>query len=341
MAAQPLTYLDDLAIGAASVASQRAQLAGYIFPGVFTPDVCFRISNTLKFQAELMEQIETSAAQFRLTHGVELPKGDMVKVPDEYKLERLPIRRYFENFCKNDPIAFNHNGRTLTTLVDAANNPQPPGPQTIPQFIQYIGNAIGAGSRFQVNDALSYYVNYGEGNGKVYDKYAMPVILFTANGANAGDVVLGPSTSLHKFGNGGVVITGASPDVFPGGYDNNNLTQVSANGEKKLVGGVDIDKLNTKCSFPNFLLGEMLYKTPGAKEAVGVHKMYSGDIEFWIKTYPGIFFPYDETKYYLPPGWKMVERVDGVIMFFNTTATDNALQSNFPLGSYYILPLKI
>lgn len=334
MAAQPLTYIDDLAVGAASVASQRAQLAAYDFPGVFTPDVCFRISNTLRFQDELMKRIENSATQYRLSVGVELPKGAMVRVPPDFNQMLLNFNKYFEIFCKNDPIAFNHNGRTLIVCVDAAGTAQLAAPQTIAQFIQYA--SVGA-SQYQINDALEYILNRDD-NDNVHEKYAMPIILFTARGVNVGDVILGPSDIGQKFGNGGVVVVGASPSVFPGGYDFNNLTQVYANSEKKMIGGVDSGILNTKYSFPNFLLGEMLYKAPGAKEATGVCKMFKGEgaMEFWIKNYPGIYFPYDPTKYFFPNGWKLIERADGVIMYFNTET--NNVESNFPMGSYYIRP---
>ena len=167
----------------------------------------------------------------------------------------------------------------------------------------------------------------------------MPVILFTARTNAVGDVVLGPSNSENqKFGNEGNVVTGPSPRVYPGSYDYNNLTQVAASSEKKMIGGVDSVKLNTKYSLPNFLLGEMLYKTPGAKEATGVFKMFSdkSSMEFWIKNYPKMYFPYNQAMYFFPPGYQLIERADGVIMYFNTVTS--TLEPNFPMGSYYILP---
>jgi hypothetical protein len=59
-------------------------------------------------------------------------------------------------------------------------------------------------------------------------------------------------------------------------------------------------------------------------------------MEFWIKVYPGTWFPYDSSKYVFPSGYNLIERADGIIMYYNTVT--QTLESNFPLGSYYILP---
>jgi len=330
-----LEFIEQLINAAVTPRTTQATIAQYAFdPHIFTPEVCLRMSDLLKYlNDDLLKKVEASATQARIEIGQELPKGAMATIPPEFNQSILNLNTYFRIFCKNDPIAVNHNGRTQIVALNNLGVRQPAGPQDIPAFIQYFTR----GTQFQINDALEYIIDTEDDN-SVYDKYAMPVILFTANGNAAGNVILGPSDSLDKFNANGVVVTGASPQVFPGGYDFNNLTQVAVNSEKKMMGGVDIAKLNTKFSFPNFLLGEMLYKTPGAKEATGVFKMFNdkSSMEFWIKNYPGMFFPYNPAMYFFPPGYKLIERADGVIMYFNTVT--NTLESNFPMGSYYILP---
>jgi hypothetical protein len=231
--AQNLDFIEQLIHAAISPRTTQATIAQYAFnPRMYTPEVCLQISDLLKYlNDDLLKKVEASATQARIEIGQELPKGAMATIPPEFNQSILNLNTYFRIFCKNDPIAVNHNGRTRIVCVDGGGVRQPVAPQDITAFIQYFTT----GTQFQINDALEYIINQEDDN-SVYDKYAMPVILFTANGNGAGDVVLGPSNILQKFGNEGVVVTGISPRVHPGGYDFNNLTQVSANSEKKIGG---------------------------------------------------------------------------------------------------------
>uniref|UniRef100_A0A6C0I276 Uncharacterized protein n=1 Tax=viral metagenome TaxID=1070528 RepID=A0A6C0I276_9ZZZZ len=341
MAAVNLEFLEQLINASASNDVMQRTLADIEFNApanvaIYTPEVCLRLSKFLKyFNNNLLKNIEISANQERIRTGEPLPKGVIEGIPDDFKQDKLSISAYFRIFCTYDPIAVNHNGHTRVVTLNAAGNPQAPQTQTIPQFIQYFFT----GSQFQINDALEYIIDAEALDNTVYDKYAMPVILFTANaGDNIGNVVLGPSGSLNKFDVNGVLVTGASPYVYAGSYDYNNLTQVAISNKRKLTGGTDVKELKTKYSFPNFLLGEMLFKVHGTEEAKYVFKFYDdkNSMEFWIKLYPGTWFPYDSSKYVFPSGYNLVERADGIIMYYNTVT--QTLESNFPLGSYYILP---
>jgi hypothetical protein len=85
----------------------------------------------------------------------------------------------------------------------------------------------------------------------------------------------------------------------------------------------------------------MLYKSEGAPESTEVFRPYQiiddNYREFWVKIYgTGFYFPYNKSKYFLPPGYHMVERADGVIMYFNENT--KIMKSDFPLGSYMIIP---
>jgi hypothetical protein len=129
-------------------------------------------------------------------------------------------------------------------------------------------------------------------------------------------------------------------NVYPGGKDYMNLEKI---GQRK--SGFISPKLpyNTYFTFPNFLLGEMLYMSmdPNGKSyppATFVFRLFTSsrnDLEFWVKNYGtgDGSFPYDKTKYVLPDGWKMIERADGIIMYLSI---GNQLYSDPPEGSYYI-----
>jgi hypothetical protein len=185
------------------------------------------------------------------------------------------------------------------------------------------------------NDALKYIQKDRK---NIYLKYQMPTALFHRAHLN-GPLLFGPSTDKYRFNENGTT----NPSfVIPRSIDARNLEEVASNLPKLSYGrGVDMKVLKTRYTFPNFLLGEMLYKSEGAPESTEVFRPYQiiddNYREFWVKIYgTGFYFPYNKSKYFLPPGYHMVERADGVIMYFNENT--KIMKSDFPLGSYMIIP---
>ena len=285
--------------------------------------------------------------------------------------EDVTMSEYFENFCKKDPLVYNHNRHTRITTIDpgtgliaidpatrqptgawnpATRQPGPAAPQDIPAFISYFAGPTSI--QAQVLDALSYIWNPDD-TGEVCYKYKMPSVLFTQLGGQV-DIVnpvpginvgTGPSTQVNRFTkDGGVITTGTN--VYPGGKDYTNLAYIGQLRDTIVMGFFNKHNFNSYFTFPNFLLGEMLYMSINPKtgviytQATHVFRLFSdsssqNELEFWVKHYGtgDGSFPYDKTKYVLPSGWKMIERADGIIMYLSQ---ENQLFSDPPDGSYYI-----
>ena len=121
--------------------------------------------------------------------------------------------------------------------------------------------------------------------------------------------VTGPSRELNRFSEGGVVTVGTN--VVPGGGDDRNLTQIGLLRGSNRVGygnssPLPIDKYNSYFTFPNFLLGEMLYMSLDAfgrprPPVTYVNRPFvdsssKNDMEFWVKNHgeKDASFPYDK-----------------------------------------------
>lgn len=346
-------------------------------PGGFNdPESCLRVFKFIElFQDKYLPKIKANAIVQKRLNGDALPEGFITPgLAYPANATNVKLIDYLQHFCANDPLVYNHNGQTNITTIDPATGviaidpttglpgacdpatglPGPPASQTIPQFIDYFTNA--ASTQPQVVDALRYLWNPDE-QGEVCYKYKMPSVLFTQTAGAAVEVVdaapganvTGPSREPNRFSDGGVVVTGTN--VVPGGGDDRNLTQIGLLRGSNRVGlgnstPLPIDKYNSYFTFPNFLLGEMLYTsldpTTGRPRTpvIFVNRPFIGsnsknDMEFWVKNYgeQDASFPYDKERYVLPEGWKMIERADGIIMYLSP---QNHLNSDPPDGSYYI-----
>lgn len=325
------SYISDLAYAARSDEFQQHVIDEFVFPGQprthFTPEVCFRISTLLEFQKNLIDKIQETATQFRVQRGIELPKGLVVqKLPDAPHIPRV----YLQWFCRNDPVPYNHNGYTPVTTVNARNLPQPAGPQTLLEFRNYMC----AGDPQKV-DGLGYFQ---DSTGAEYIKYDMPKILFTVvqqHGA-AAVVRLEPSTFATKFFRNPerqtAVQTNNHPGPFPNSVDFQNLQEVITSNPT-----FKIEELNNLYTFPNFLSEDMLFTSPPDIVSNNVSRPFRNEKgqlnEVWVKSYGkfGYNFPFNPDIYHLPPGWNMMVRADGIIMYYNGII----VQLEFPLGSYY------
>jgi hypothetical protein len=341
--------------------------------GFNDPEKCLQVFKFIElFQDKYLPKIKANAIAQKILNGDALPKGFIAPgLAYPANATNVKLIDYLQHFCANDPLVYNHNGRTNITNIDRttsviaidpatgqpgawtlAGGAGPPAPQGIPAFIDYFSCALS--TQPEVVDALSYLWNPDE-PGEVCSKYKMPSVLFTQTVAGAVEIVdapaanvTGPSRELNRFSDGGVV-TGTN--VVPGGGDDINLTQIGLLRGSNRVGlgnssPLPIDKYNSYFTFPNFLLGEMLFMsldpTTGRPRppVTYVNRPFIGsnsknDMEFWVKNYgeQDASFPYDKEKYVLPDGWKMIERADGIIMYLSP---ENHLKSDPPDGSYYI-----
>ena len=318
---------------------------------------CYRIQKLIDlFNNEYLPKIKAKATIRKMELGESLPKGFIVSgLAYPANATNVKLIDYLRHFCANDPLVYNHNGMTNITTIDRVTGVigvGAPAPQAIPAFIDYFANA--ASRPAQVVDALSYLWNPDD-PGEVCSKYKMPSVLFTQDGVGAVEIVdapavnvTGPSRELNRFSEGGVVTVGTN--VVPGGGDDRNLTQIGLLRGSNRVGygnssPLPIDKYNSYFTFPNFLLGEMLYMSLDAfgrprPPVTYVNRPFvdsssKNDMEFWVKNHgeKDASFPYDKERYVLPEGWKMIERADGIIMYLSP---DNHLNSDPPAGSYYI-----
>jgi hypothetical protein len=302
------------------------------------------LSDLLKLENDFKKSVEIMAHEQRIASGSQLTKGSVAqeKLKKIKKQKQLKFDEYLEEFKSHDPIARNHNGVTYVTVYDG-----PPEQQNIDTFIRY--SMIELPDTRARDDALTHIKN----RKNVFLKYSMPKASFhfDENGVEQ----YGPSFSRNNFNSDGSINTEI---VISGGIDYKNLKAMALNTRKKkklsLSGysySPDFEKLKTQFSFPNFLLGEMLHKVTGVEEVKATDQQVyrpladrgtDDEAELVVKIFlvdgtSTIDFPYDKDKYFLPDGWTMVERADGVIMYFYK---DKGLfQSDFPEGSYIIIPL--
>lgn len=298
------------------------------------------LSDLLKLENDFKKSVEIVAHEQRIASGSELSKGSMSKekLKESKKIQQLAFLDYLEDFKIHDPIARNHNDKTLVTLWD-----RPPEPQSIDDFIDYSMEGIEAR-----DDALTHIKNK-ENRNNVFLKYSMPKASFHYDPSKR--MQYGPSFSRENFNsNGGININ----KVCPRGIDFKNLQQLAVDVRTPNRGGgysYDLKKLKTRFSFPNFLLGDMLYIDPRRKpmNPLQVLRPYAetgnaDQVELVLKLYSSTgtageepwHFPYDKEIYHLPSGWVMAERADGVIMYYHI---DKGFQPDFPLGSYIHLPM--
>lgn len=320
-------------------------------------DVCYRISELAKAEKNMMKNIEERANVYRLGQNRALEPGTHFPEYPQMGENNVAMSEqdYWTDFFAHDAIAYNHNGGVIVSTVDIAGLPVAvPGPQTITVFQTYASDP----SVLIRTDALRYY---RPGLREPYSKYAMPEIMFRED--NIGNVILGPTDPTARGGH--INITTNPPtvntdnnSVLPhlNGLDYANLIQVIDNyvedpTKMVMVDGPDrnlktlgikrikvrsFQDLSFMYSFPNFLLGEMLQKEgqqhPGP---VLYGRPIIGLTDFWVRLYNQDFpFPYNKKKYVLPPGWIMLERADGIIVYQNIST--NTIQQNPPPGSYMI-----
>ena len=138
--AQDLDFIEQLIYAAATPRATQETIRQYAFnPRTYPPEVCLGISELLKFlNDDLLKKVEASATQERIANGEELPKGAMARIPPEFNQSILNLNAYFRIFCKNDPIAVNHNGRTRIVSLDNLGVPQPPPPKTFRHLLHIL-----------------------------------------------------------------------------------------------------------------------------------------------------------------------------------------------------------
>jgi len=321
---------------------------------------CYKIQKFIDlFNNEYLPKIKAKATIRKMEIGEEVGKG-FIAPGLAYKADvaNIKIGAYFKHFCDHDPLVYNHNGTTRINVIDRGTGSVGVGvaplPQDIPAFIAYLTDP--AASQPELIDALSYLWNPVDPDQVCY-KYRMPSVLFTVNpGTNVLQIVnapapnaTGPSREVNRFSAGGIV-TQNTTNVFPGGKDDANLEVIGQLRGSNSVGfgnstPLSTEKYNSYFTFPNFLLGEMLYMSPDPNgrprpPATYVFRPFvdsssQNDMEFWVKNYEtgDASFPYDKKRYVLLEGWKMIERADGIIMYLSPK---NVLHSDPPEGSYYI-----
>jgi len=321
---------------------------------------CYKIQKFIDlFNDEYLPKIKANATIRKMEIGEAVEKG-FITPGLAYKADvaNIKIGAYFKHFCDHDPLVYNHNGTTRINVIDRATGAigvgAMPAPQDINAFIAYLTDPNARPP--ELMDALSYLWNPVDPDQVCY-KYRMPSVLFTVNprttvlqivNAPAPNAT-GPSREVNRFSAGGIVIP--NTNVFPGGKDDANLEVIGQlRGSNKVGFGnstpLSTEKYNSYFTFPNFLLGEMLYMSPDPNggrprpPATYVFRPFvdsssQNDMEFWVKNYEtaDASFPYDKKRYVLPEGWKMIERADGIIMYLSPT---NVLHSDPPPGSYYI-----
>ena len=304
-----------------------------------SPDSYYYVSEMSKMGRAFDEFIESKANQYSTLKKKQLDKGFVQKDKHNTLKGNVNIADYFKHFFENDPISVNHNGVTKIIVKDDDGDDEE-GDQTIDDFIAYSSSPYPA----KIIDSLSYITNK---DNNVYLKYQMPTALFHKDAAAAGTVSYGPSLGTNFKSDGKI----DNELVIPNSEDAKNLTEVALKTPKRRTrlslgfrSSPDVELLNTRFSFPNFLLGKMLHKRDNISESEVVYRPYStqsadgNHLEFWVKSYDsGFYFPYDKRKYFLPVQdeheWQMVERADGVIMYYHTK---RGMQANFPPGSYMI-----
>jgi hypothetical protein len=316
------------------------------------------IAQNLSVLKKVPEIVEARANAYRIANGDPLIEGTRaIKFPimKQNDTEALTyfLVNYWKNFYANDAIAYNHNGTIRVVTVDDRGARQAPIQQNFTGFIDY---ASTPDPHVVIrSNALKYYI---DDTGEPYPKYQMPEILFKTMGAN---VILGPCLADNHF----IFSNPTRPPTVNSGndgllplqdsHDYNNLKKILEDFQPTLIrvsGGTfsfstmqpDYSPLRFRYSLPNFLLGEVLYKdskyeTPGKLENIGkvkVGRPLLDHPELWVKIQANndYFFPYDTNRYYLPPGYEMYERADGVIIYRNP---NSQIEFTFPLGSYMIV----
>lgn len=313
------------------------------------------ISKNLSVLKKIPGIVEERANLFRIANGNPLPVGTRARKfpkmkPNDPAALTYSLVNYWKDFYANDAIAYNHNNVINVVTVNGAGVAQAAAPQTFSLFIDYASNPDNVIRR----DALTYYID--EDTGEPYPKYQMPEILFKTNGGN---VILNPCLAPNHFDLGVRPPTVAYGDngLLPlrDSHDYNNLQKILSDFQPTSIrvatGGVfssstmqpDYTPLRLRYSFPNFLLGEVLYKDPLFEKAEVIGKVQVGrplldHPELWVKIQAtnDYFFPYDTKRYYLPPGYEMYERADGIIIYRNP---NSEIEFTFPLGSYMIVDI--
>jgi hypothetical protein len=343
--AEPLTFLEDLSNGGITARTQRAQVAQYVMGNErFTDEKCYQMVKTMRFQEEFLRQIEEAANRYSLQHGQEIPKGFVVdKISLDYK--QLAVKEYLAWFFKNDPVPFNHNGRTTLVTKDARGVDVDDATQDLLEFGDYLTEP--RHTAVQKADGLEYFENR---QGETYQKYNMPDILFTVGAANA--IVIGPSTNAVRFREDRTIIEGNVGDAVQLSYDSNNLKAIEkAHPPTPLTTKKITDQaiLNERYTFPNFLSGDMLLlkfeRTTAGDERIRDSTIigrpfaseYGDGAELWVKYYDkyNYFVPYDETIYVFPPGFSLLVRADDMVMYYHQSG---AVSFTPPIGSYYKKP---
>ena len=295
---------------------------------------------TQKFQEEFLRQIEEAANRYSLHHGQEIPKGFVVdKISLDYK--QLAIKQYLAWFFKNDPVPFNHNGRTILVTKGPRGNDIDDAPQDLPQFADYL--TVGTTPN-QKADGLEYFENH---EGETYQKYNMPNILFTVD--NAGRIVIGPSIVHERFTTAKRVRAFNNNGLpYPGSPDEANLMMISSNFSVNRFESKENEAaiLNHRFTFPNFLSGDMLLlkKTNGVErfaDSTIIGRPFASETgdgaELWAKYYGDTYFvPYDDTIYIFPAGVSLLVRADDMVMYYHSEL--GVLSFSPPIGSYYIKP---
>jgi hypothetical protein len=311
----------------------------------YTPEQYNNLYQTLNYlKNDFTKIIRKKANEYRLNEGIALEPGTRAKKYRTSMDSIIMITDYWKDFFSYDAIAFNTNGLTNMPVVDNAGASVGDRQLTISQFIGYASSIHPLIRR----DALKYYLRNDDNI--PYKKYEMPEILCTTN---AGMVILGPCNTYGHIING--IVQHGDDGQLPlfNSHDYRNLVEVARNymnnpptittGRMFKSQSIDYQPLMLRFSFPNVLLSTMLYKDPEYKPPTDKREPLGRPInseetqEFWVKLYNGdYYFPYDKSRYYLPPGYRMVEAPDKRILYIDQ---GNNVSATFPIGSYMIATL--
>jgi hypothetical protein len=306
------------------------------------PDIYQFLGALLDLRTKAIKKIEEQATQAEyVTPSASRNIGVLPPtIREKVYQERMELPKYFEEFMRNDPLFFNHNG-IVTVRINRADRVKALG--DVVNELQNTGYTT-----LDEQAVVNYYLNYCfDAKGKVkHLKYYMPEITCLYQGGyGVGELILDVSTNAERFtaDNNGTVVPSDSAD--PGTYQNPiedsrdfiNLNMMvehlKQNREYINLGNTEkLAYLRMRASFPNFLTYDMLYlRTKKCKATNKVRRFYQVPNELGTELYVILFkdengkedhfIPYHQDAYDIPDGIQLVARADGVVMMYNQRTT--------------------
>lgn len=300
------------------------------------------LGDILDLRTQAIKKIEEQAIQAQyITPTAPRNTGVLPStIRDKVYQERMELPKYFEEFMRNDPLFFNHNGRVTVRIGTRSSNLGLGDVVTLLKDTPY--------DNLDNQRTVNYFLNYCfNEKGKVrYYKYYMPEITcLYSGGAGAGQLILDVSTNNERFtaANDGTVVPSDSSNGATYGnpiedsrdFINLNMMveRLKQNQDYIAMGNADkLAQLRMRASFPNFLTYDMLFlRSRKCKATNKVRRFYQVPNELGTELYVILFkddsgkedhfIPYHPDVYDIPNGIQLVARADGVVMMYNQRTT--------------------